>query len=77
MRQLWQLKSLPQDFPGRTEDERQETLLGLSVILSRCKPNNVTLKYTDRYTRSFIGQRVPYFFVNYSALKFKVMRTIL
>jgi len=42
------------------------------------KTNSVTLKYTDRYTPSFIGQHVPnYFFVNSSALKFKVMRTIL
>jgi hypothetical protein len=42
------------------------------------KTNSVTRKYSDRYTRSFIGQHVPnYFFVNSSALKFKVMRTIL
>jgi hypothetical protein len=52
--------------------------LGLSVILSRIKPNILTLKYTDRSTRSFIGRHVAYsYFVNYSALKFKVMRSIL
>jgi hypothetical protein len=56
--------------------ENENLRLGLSVILSRIKPKFVTLKYTDRSTWSFIGRHVPYnYFVNYSALKFKVMRT--
>jgi hypothetical protein len=52
--------------------------LGLPAILSRWKPNRVTLKHRDRSTRPLIGRHPQYYyFINYSVLEFKIMRTTL
>jgi acyl CoA:acetate/3-ketoacid CoA transferase beta subunit len=65
-------------FQVEQKKNEDKLRLGLSVIMSRCKPNSVTLKYTERSTRSLIGRQVPYYyFTNYGVLKFKVTHTIL